>query len=177
MGRATDLTGQRFGLLTVVEQAPGRSANRSSLWACACDCGAERVMAATALRSGHTRSCGSGMHLNEPKGALKLRLVLSSYRGNALKRGIEWGLTEDEFIELVRAPCFYCGRGGIAAPVSLSSMVEPGGVDRFDNSLGYVPGNCVPCCQTCNTAKSSLTAEQFVAHCIAVAHRALKYAH
>lgn len=57
MTRAFDLTGQHFGRLIVLRQA-GRAKSGSVLWQCCCRCGAEPVVQAHHLRSGHTRSCG-----------------------------------------------------------------------------------------------------------------------
>lgn len=47
-----DLVGQRFGRLLASSWAG------KSRWCCACDCGAETVVATNKLRSGATRSCG-----------------------------------------------------------------------------------------------------------------------
>lgn len=52
-----DLTGQRFGRLTVIAPTEKRSC-RSVIWICRCDCGEEIEVRATMLRSGHTTSCG-----------------------------------------------------------------------------------------------------------------------
>ena len=57
MGRLLDLTGQRFGKLTVIEFA-GHAPNRKTLWKCKCDCGNETLVKTNALRSGATKSCG-----------------------------------------------------------------------------------------------------------------------
>lgn len=61
MGKRLELTGQRFGRLVVLGDAPsvrepGRKAQRRVL--CRCDCGVERIWSPGALRSGNTRSCG-----------------------------------------------------------------------------------------------------------------------
>lgn len=57
-----DLTGQRFGMLTVIERAPTKfsaKGNMSTCWKCICDCGRETIVHANALTTnGHTRSCG-----------------------------------------------------------------------------------------------------------------------
>lgn len=56
-----DMTGQRFGKLVVLEQAEDeitKKGMRHIRWLCKCDCGNEIVTRGTALRSGHTRSCG-----------------------------------------------------------------------------------------------------------------------
>lgn len=60
MSRLIDLTGQRFGMLTVL--GPRRSELEKSgttvYWLCKCDCGASSWVAARHLRNGHTQSCG-----------------------------------------------------------------------------------------------------------------------
>lgn len=56
MGKFIDLTGQRFGMLTVVERAPNRG--KDTMWLCRCDCGNEIASTPSHLKSGHTKSCG-----------------------------------------------------------------------------------------------------------------------
>ncbi len=51
-----DLTGQRFGRLTVIEY--DHAEHDGAHWLCKCDCGTEKVLAGYSLRSGRTRSCG-----------------------------------------------------------------------------------------------------------------------
>lgn len=61
MGKFVDLSGERYGRLTVIEQAPSRtypSGQTHTSWLCRCDCGAEVVVASGHLRNGHTQSCG-----------------------------------------------------------------------------------------------------------------------
>lgn len=56
--RAKDLTGQRFGLLTVVDFA-GRLNNKHLYWKCVCDCGAEKIVqAARFFAQRPARHCG-----------------------------------------------------------------------------------------------------------------------
>lgn len=58
MARLKDLTGRRFGRLTVIERAPNRDGCRHSYWKCVCDCGEIRDVISTSLLSGDTKSCG-----------------------------------------------------------------------------------------------------------------------
>lgn len=51
-----DLTGKRFGRLTVLEWIP--SARGNARWLCRCDCGTEKVVNGKSLRNGHSKSCG-----------------------------------------------------------------------------------------------------------------------
>lgn len=57
MSRAPDMTGQRFGRLTVIERAGSSSAGNVT-WRCSCDCGNTTNSAGSDLRRGRTQSCG-----------------------------------------------------------------------------------------------------------------------
>ena len=52
-----DLTGQRFGRLTVLRQE-GRNNHRHLKWACRCDCGTEKAIVGTSMVRGLVVSCG-----------------------------------------------------------------------------------------------------------------------
>ncbi len=56
--RFQDLTGQRFGQLTIVAFCGYEGPH--SLWKCRCDCGGEVVTRANSLKTGNTASCGCG---------------------------------------------------------------------------------------------------------------------
>lgn len=51
-----DLTGQRFGRLTVVQY--DHAEHDGAHWFCKCDCGSEKVVAGYLLRNGGAKSCG-----------------------------------------------------------------------------------------------------------------------
>lgn len=53
-----DITGQRFGSLTVLGDS-GERFHRSVLWHCRCDCGNELNVPTTYLKSGQVKSCGN----------------------------------------------------------------------------------------------------------------------
>ena len=58
MGRkALDLTGKRFGKLTIIGIDHVHPHN-GVYWRCKCDCGNECVVIGSHLRNGHTKSCG-----------------------------------------------------------------------------------------------------------------------
>lgn len=57
MGALQDLTGQKFGRLTVVRRGPNTRQGWVA-WDCNCECGKSKTVAARDLRSGNTRSCG-----------------------------------------------------------------------------------------------------------------------
>lgn len=56
MGLFQDLTGQRFGRLTVMHRAENRGGR--VFWHCLCDCGNEKDIPASTIKDGRSRSCG-----------------------------------------------------------------------------------------------------------------------
>jgi hypothetical protein len=58
MGKKVDLTGQRFGRLTVIKDSGERDKNSGIRWLCKCDCGREILTKGYSLKCGDTNSCG-----------------------------------------------------------------------------------------------------------------------
>jgi len=60
MGKVIDLTGQKFGRLTVVRQSERKIKDRKAMWECVCECGKSdtRIVIGRNLRNGNTSSCG-----------------------------------------------------------------------------------------------------------------------
>ena len=54
--RLVDLTGQKFGRLTVISRAENKG--KETCWKCQCDCGNEVIVQGNNLKNGHTVSCG-----------------------------------------------------------------------------------------------------------------------
>ena len=69
-----NLTGQRFGMLTVLEEVHEIRKSGSIAWKCLCDCGNTTIVSSNALRMGHTVSCGCLSSKNE----MKIRNYLES---------------------------------------------------------------------------------------------------
>src|ERR1700722_12446410 len=57
MGTFIDLTGEKFGKLTVISRAPNRC--KMTMWKCQCECGAIKDIGGADVRSGHTTTCGA----------------------------------------------------------------------------------------------------------------------
>lgn len=51
-----DITGNKYGRLTVIKENGKQGKN--IMWLCKCDCGKEINAIAYNLKNGHTRSCG-----------------------------------------------------------------------------------------------------------------------
>ena len=78
MPKKIDLTGQRFGRLVVLEEAPKRKIHTSH-WVCRCDCGnITKPIAMCSLKSGATKSCGC---LNKEKLAERSKLPRQKKHG------------------------------------------------------------------------------------------------
>ena len=53
-----DLTGKKFGKLTVISYAGLDNTKKNSKWNCNCECGKKTVVGRPCLVQGHTQSCG-----------------------------------------------------------------------------------------------------------------------
>ena len=161
-----DLTGKRFGRLTVVGHDGMKRTFR--YWECLCDCGNKTKVKARDLKSGHTQSCGCLKKERSSEGCRNRRLlgneagfnqIYREYRNkNAERRDLPFELTKEQFRELTQKSCHYCG--------VMHSKNQKGflynGIDRVDNTKGYVIDNVVPCCFTCNISKARMTVEDFL---------------
>jgi len=56
MGKFIDITGNKYGKLTVVKRVENR--NDKIFWLCECECGNKKEVCGGHLRSAHTTSCG-----------------------------------------------------------------------------------------------------------------------
>lgn len=54
----SNLTGQRFGMLTAIRPTDKRADHGSVVWECVCDCGKQKEVSANRLHRGKVRSCG-----------------------------------------------------------------------------------------------------------------------
>ena len=79
------------------------------------------------------------------------------YVRGAKLRGIVFDLTFEQFMTFWQKPCHYSGH-----------TIATIGLDRVDNTKGYVVGNVVPCCTTCNRFKRKMDPMDYVAHCASV---------
>lgn len=55
--KLNDLTGLKFGKLTVIKRMPNNQ-NNKAVWLCKCECGKEAVIIGSRLYTGKTKSCG-----------------------------------------------------------------------------------------------------------------------
>lgn len=77
------------------------------------------------------------------------------YKNKAKKRNITCELSEEQYEEIVMQNCYLCG----------NSPEGWCGIDRRDNTVGYVIDNCFPCCNLCNMMKRDETYDSFIERC------------
>lgn len=85
MAKKIDLTGQRFGRLTVIEHI-GRSKYGHTQWKCKCDCGNEIITVYQSLKNGCTTSCGCA-RIEDLSGKRFGRLTVIKDSGKRRKNG------------------------------------------------------------------------------------------
>lgn len=96
MGVVKDLTGQKFGRLTVLglgEPLISKSSKKQNRWKCSCSCGSGKIIQALAynLKNGNTSSCGC-LHLEN---ASKVGKKTGAINGKLNKKYNTYNLTGD----------------------------------------------------------------------------------
>jgi hypothetical protein len=168
MPRQTEnLKGRKFGNL-IVDRFHGIETNasgtRRTMWWVRCSCGSpEKKVRASSLLNGNTKSCGC---IRIEKSCRRLGItpqpnrnqVYWKYKYQATIRKLEWSLTDDEFKILTSSNCHYCDD----PPKNCCRRITYSGIDRKNNSQGYITGNVVSCCKICNHMKGSMSYEDFI---------------
>ena len=111
--------------------------------------------------------------MTRAEGEAARHALFLGYRHLAARREIDWVLTEEEFTDLTKQSCYYCGAGPSKVYPATKACRYNGaytynGLDRVDNSKGYATGNVVPCCLDCNQAKGKMAQGEFEAWIVKV---------
>ena len=86
----------------------------------------------------------------------------ANYVRPSKNKNLEFTITEYDFASIAKEPCYYCGE---MEKIEVDGeMVERGfnGLDRKDQTRGYVVDNCVSACNMCNVMKKSLHVDIFL---------------
>jgi len=164
--REKDLTGKKFGRLTVIGfDHVGKGYLH---WLCDCECGKTKVVIGSSLRNGNTKSCGCYHKeiVSLEKYEAFFNVLYNSYRKSAIERNISFELNKEQFKKLITQNCSYCGElpSDRSIGKDFNGSFKTNGIDRKDNSIGYEADNCVPCCKKCNFMKLKMSVEDFINH-------------
>ncbi|MBO5384524.1 MAG: hypothetical protein J6A30_09515 [Ruminococcus sp.] len=173
MSNRIDRTGQKFGRLTVIRPdgvyTKPCGTTESKFW-CKCDCGNELSVLSHNLVSGNTSSCGClakeiGLSKLLPNNKGVINHIILQYKRHARERNLEWRLTYEEVEKIISMPCHYCGTVNSNCHITKNCKkgFKHNGIDRIDNTKGYIPDNIVPCCCICNRAKNNMEKDEFIA--------------
>lgn len=188
--KGIDLTSRVFNRLTVIDKIYiNKNDKRILKWKCLCECGNYTIVSGDKLKSGHTKSCGCLNKENSIRNARKMgnlcrlmepqrRTAYYIFTGkNTSAKYNDGDLHFDEFIELIKMKCHYCGGGysnyqNWADYDKKSSQyakdnggLQYNGLDRMDSSLPHNKNNVVPCCKWCNFAKNNMNYIEFIEYC------------
>lgn len=181
-----DLTGKNFGKLTVKDLA--KTEDRARIWNCLCECGVVIQRATAQLnrseKLGFVQSCRTCAQRNNKAkdlGESSWRILFNNYVGGARRRNLDFKITFNEFQEICSKDCHYCESkpikhnryiredGRLVSKISSftadRSWIQWNGIDRKNNSVGYIVENCLPCCSFCNVMKGTLDYYDFIARC------------
>lgn len=171
-------TGEVFGKLTIIGFAGYRVTDRGQvpMMNCVCACGQQKEISYKDLRNGRTKTCGlNHPHYEDRRMPAFNTIYRHAYRGRALKAGLKFTITPEQFMEISQRDCHYCGapptgntyrrngKRGTYKSGKYTSQFIYNGLDRINSKLGYTRRNVVPCCGICNHAKHTMSYSDFCA--------------
>jgi hypothetical protein len=161
--------GESFNSWTVVDDLGGGN------WLCRCSCGNEKRVDGYTLVKGTSKRCRSCSNKDK---AAKLRVsgdhvaarqAWNKLNANARSRNLACSLSFEDFINISKMPCYYCGEKPISGYWENSSYKRDwhdpfisNGLDRYNNKIGYDLDNVVPCCLRCNRAKNDMSISEWL---------------
>ena len=146
-----DLTGQRFGRLTVIRRDGTDNSKKNAMWLCLCDCGKTARTTSTRLRNGHTQSCGCFALERMLEGGEKTRFATTHGKSRTRVYHIRYGMLVRCYNTKEKKYPLYGGRGITVCDEwknNFSAFYEwamANGyrddltIDRIDNDKGYCP--------------------------------------
>lgn len=172
--------GDRYGGLEILEVISSNISGKHTKLKCLCYyCNTISVKSSTNIKK--RNSCGCQQRISSswknkgpktiprqlPFGEAAKNNLEHQYKRSAKKRNLEYNLTNEQFLDLVKSKCYYCGEEGTSIKKGLgksSGDFYYVGIDRVDNTKGYLLENCVSCCWKCNNMKHTLNQKDFFDH-------------
>lgn len=154
MSEHIDLTGQKFGSLTVIEKCGTDKTHKNAMWLCRCDCGGKTKTTTSHLKSGHTQSCGCLKLERFVNGGIKTRF---KPKHNLCKTRLYriWAGMKSRCYNPKNHKYYLYGARGINICSEwlhdfksfydwalLNGYKDDLTIDRINNDKGYYPNNC-----------------------------------
>jgi hypothetical protein len=173
-----DLTGQKFGQLTVFSY--NKTEKSFTFWNCKCDCGTEYIVRGYSLKTGYTTRCRScaciGIHLTQREGTKDISGQLISFvRNSARRRAHEFNISKELLQSILEKQEFKCALSKV--PIFVGHIEKKdrknikwsGSLDRIDSSKGYIEGNVQWLHKDVNWMKQDYSQEEFIQYCKLIA--------
>lgn len=144
MPKLIDLTGRKFGRLTVISRAPNKG--RYTMWNCLCVCGSPAVIRASHLSTGATSSCGCIV--------VQMMTARAIHSMSYTPEHSTWSKLKSRCLNKSSPDYKEYGKRGISVCDrwlrSFQNFFDDMGpkptpahsIDRVNNSKGYSPENC-----------------------------------
>ena len=120
------------------------------------------------------------------EGTASYSSLYGTCRIGAKRRNISFDISMEQFKDVISKNCTYCGEPphlfncyarmgsegyteysrklGLSEETVRRANIFVNGVDRADNSIGYIINNCIPCCRMCNIMKWDHPKQKFIEH-------------
>ena len=182
-----DMTGKTYNNWYVIEYS--HTKGKITYWKCRCElCKKEYIVDGRNVRSGRSKSCVTcarevtreankgmrkvGDRTKYPVEETPWRYLMTRYKKDAKRRGIEFDLSFNTFKTLTTSNCNYCGiepsktvntlkNHKLSEERKAQGTITYNGIDRIDSSKDYVEENVTSCCSICNTAKLNMSVQEF----------------
>jgi len=172
-----DLSGKKFDFLTVAELSYRDKINGKTYWRCICDCGEERVVYSSILKSKTTIARCSFCKIKADKelrwkgcGEISGDFYSSIIRG-AKSRKIEFNISIEQLWDLFLRQDRRCALTGQQIALSAGRRIgkSTASLDRIDSKIGYTTNNVQWIHKDINIMKLNFSQEYFIKICRAIA--------
>jgi hypothetical protein len=172
----TFTTGEKFDRWEIINDSHttqyfGKNNRPVRCYLCKCDCGKEKLVRGDYLLQGTSKSCGCLRSDRAKQVGIKQKtktsyhnLIYGDSKRSSKYRNKNWNLTKEQHYDIICKPCFYCSKEPIIRESRVGIPFPHWGIDRQDNTKGYVYENCVSCCPICNSMKMDLEITDFIQH-------------
>jgi len=164
--------GDKFNRLLAIELTiPSKYGRTRFKWKC--DCGNIKTIEASIVKHNRIKSCGclqkefASKRFFKGEGIAGFNYVKKQYKRHSNENNREFNLLDEEFKKLILDLCHYCKTppsNQWTNKTNKDVIFKYNGIDRIDNSQGYIINNVITCCHNCNWMKRDLSYTDFLNH-------------